>query len=73
MNTFTLELDYDTADKITLEVLMDAYKTNQEQVDKYFLDPAGYWLHPEDVTRSIILCKHLETVIEYFGGDVDGL
>jgi hypothetical protein len=60
-----LELDYDTADRITLLVLQDQLNYLRKELDDY---KEGKWLHPEDVANSAKLIPALELLISYFGG-----
>jgi acyl-CoA hydrolase len=59
------EIDTETADKITLDVLKDHRRYLEEELENY--ENGGY-LHPEDVVNNQKLIKHLTKVIEYFGG-----
>jgi len=60
-----LEIDYETADRITLLCLKDQRTYLQIELDGY---DEGKWLHPEDVARNHILIKALDTLIDYYGG-----
>ena len=60
-----LELDYDTADRITLLVLTDQLRYLQKELDDF---KDGKWLHPEDVANNTKLIPALELLISYFGG-----
>jgi len=52
-----LELDYETADKITLDNLKDVYK--------------HLWMHPEDLQNNLTVClPAFKLLIEYYGGTV---
>jgi hypothetical protein len=62
-----LEIDYDTADKITLLTLQDQLKYLRKELEDY---KEGKWLHPEDVTNNIKLISALELLIPYYGGTV---
>jgi hypothetical protein len=62
-----LEIDYDTADRITLLVLKDQLKYLQKELDDF---EEGKWLHPEDVTNNIKLIAALKLLIPYYGGTV---
>jgi hypothetical protein len=59
------EIDTETADKITLDVLKDHRRYMEEELENY--ENGGY-LHPEDVVGNQKLIKHLTKVIDYFGG-----
>lgn len=60
-----LELDYDTADRITLLVLTDQLRYLQKELDDF---KDGKWLHPEDVANNIKIIAALELLISYFAG-----
>ena len=62
-----LEIDYDTADRITLLVLKDQLKYLRKDLEDF---KEGKWLHPEDVTNNIKLIAALELLIPYYGGTV---
>ncbi len=62
-----LEIDYDTADRITLLVLMDQLKYLRKELEDF---KQGGWLHPEDVTNNIKLIAALKVLIPYYGGTV---
>ena len=60
-----LELDYDTADRITLLVLTDQLRYLQKELDDF---KEGKWLHPVDVANNIKIIAALELLIPYYGG-----
>ena len=60
-----LEIDYETADKITLICLKDQRFYLQTELDAY---EEGKWLHPEDVVNNQKLIKALDAIISYYGG-----
>ena len=60
-----LEIDYDTADRITVLVLTDHLKYLQKELEDF---KEGNWLHPEDVANNTRLIPALELLIYYFGG-----
>jgi hypothetical protein len=69
-----IELDADIADGITLLVLQEHRDLIREQLvswqnnPKSEANPAGYYLHPEDVTGNMQLVAALDQLIKYFGG-----
>jgi hypothetical protein len=63
-----LELDYETADKITLINLEDCLHRNLLELQSY---EDGEWMHPEDVAQAYKLIPALKLVINYFGGGLD--
>ena len=62
-----LEIDYDTADRITMLVLKDQLKYLRKELEDF---KEGKWLHPEDVANNIKLISALELLIPYYGGTV---
>ena len=62
-----LEIDYDTADRITLLVLKDQLKYLRKELEDF---KQGGWLHPEDVANNIKIIAALELLIPYYGGTV---
>ena len=63
-----LEIDYDTADRITLLNLMDQRKYLVKELNDY---KEGKWLHPEDVVRNAEIITALDILIPYYGGTND--
>lgn len=66
-----LEIDWDTADRITLLNLIDARKTAFNQLRDHQKNPKKNWMHPEDVANAPIQIAHLDAVIKYYGGDFE--
>lgn len=66
-----LEIDFETADKITLDNLKDAYKYLNKETKKHLKDPQGYWMHPEDLQNNLtVYLPAFKLLIEYYGGTV---
>ena len=63
-----LEIDFDTADRITLLNLMNQRKYLVKELNDY---KEGKWLHPEDVVRNAEIIAALELLIPYYGGTND--
>ena len=63
-----LEIDYDTADRITLLNLIDQRKYLNEELEDH---RKGKWLHPEDVVRNAEIMTALDILIPYYGGTND--
>ena len=63
-----LEIDYETADRITLLNLMDQRKYLMKELEDY---KEGKYLHPEDVVRNAEIITALNLLIPYFGGTND--
>jgi len=69
-----ITLDGDTADRITLLNLKEyksyltaeltAWCKNPRTED----NPAGVWMHPEDVTGNTVAINALSVIIKHFGG-----
>ena len=64
-----LEIDFDTADRITLLTLINQRKILNEQLEDYF--KKDKWLHADDVIRYTETTKALELIISYYGGTND--
>ena len=60
-----LEIDFETADKITLCTLKEQRKYLKKELKDH---EKGFYLHPEDVVGNMEMIKHLTKVIDYFGG-----
>lgn len=64
-----LLIPFEVADGITLATLQDQHKMLKEEVRRHVEE--GKYLHPEDYHNSMVnLIPALETLIEYFGGEV---
>ena len=64
-----LEIDYDTADRITVCALQEHLGYLREEVREHVED--GAYMHPEDYRKSVEeLIPALETLIPYFGGEL---
>lgn len=67
-----LEIDMETANRITLLTLKDYRKYLKSELaqwkknPKTDTNPNGYWLHPEDVTGNIQLISALDAVINCY-------
>ena len=62
-----LEIDYETADRITLLNLID-YRTDLKQELQDFYD-GKRWVHPNDVAATPAVIDALNLIIEQFGGE----
>jgi hypothetical protein len=66
-----LEIDFETADKITLDNLKDAYKYLNKSTKKHLKDPQNNWMHPEDLQNNLtVYLPAFKLLIEYYGGTV---
>jgi len=67
-----IELDIDTANRITLLTLKDYRKYLNSELKKWKKNPKsesnpnGYWMHPEDVSGNIQRIMHLDAIIKDF-------
>jgi hypothetical protein len=64
-----LEIDFETADRITLSSLKDHRKYLSKELEDYF--KKDRWLHTDDVIRNAELIKAIELIIAYYGGTND--
>ncbi len=60
-----LEIDFDTADRITVITLKEQRKYLKKELADF---KKGKWLHPEDVVNNTRMIESLDKVIKYFGG-----
>lgn len=64
-----LQIDFETADRITVLTLKDQLRYLKEEVRLHVEE--GQYMHPEDYHESMTkLIPSLETIIKYFGGEV---
>lgn len=62
-----LEIDFETADRITLITLQDQLKYLKKDVKNH--EKKGSWMHPEDYQMNkVVLIPALEVLIKYYGG-----
>ena len=73
-----LTIDCETADNITRLTLTDAIDTCQSELDQWQANPKdednpnGYWLHPEDVVNNMKHIRQINSILQYFGGELYG-
>ncbi len=60
-----LELDYETADKITVCLLKDHREFLKTEL-KHFAEGTAY-VHPEDAANNIKLIAAMDLILNYFG------
>ena len=60
-----LEIDFETADRITLITLKEQRKYLKKELARF---EKGEWLHPEDVVNNTRMIQALDQVIKYYGG-----
>ena len=75
MELKSLRIDFETADNITRLNLTDARDYMKSELQKYYdtmetEDP--YWMHPDDVVNNQILIKQIDSILNYYGGELYG-
>ena len=65
MSKGKLEIDFETADRITLITLKEQRGYLKKELKKF---EKGEWLHPEDVVNNTRMIQCLDQVIKYYGG-----
>jgi hypothetical protein len=65
MSRGKLEIDFDTADRITLLTLKEQRKYLKKELADF---KKGGYLHPEDVVNNTRLVEAMNMVIKYYGG-----
>lgn len=65
MSKGKLEIDFETADRITVTCLKDQKKLLKKELTNY---KKGQWLHPEDVVRNQQVIEALDLIIKHYGG-----
>lgn len=64
-----LEIDWETADKIALAVLVEHLAMIKDEVNTH--ETKGAWMHPNDLEfNKSKLIPALEVLIPYFGGEL---
>jgi hypothetical protein len=69
------ELDFETADRITRLTLTNQRDLLKDDLCKLYStmdseDP--YWMHPDDVDTNHKLIKQMNSILDYFGGELYG-
>lgn len=65
MSKGKLEIDFETADRITVIVLKEQRQYLKKELKDF---KQGEYLHPEDVVNNTRVVQALDTVIKHFGG-----
>ena len=65
MSKNKLEIDVETADRITVISLKEQRRYLKKELKRY---NKGEWLHPEDVAKNTQLIQALDQIIKYYGG-----
>jgi hypothetical protein len=47
---------------------LDQWTANPKDED----NPTGYWMHPEDVVSNMKYIRQINSILEYFGGELYG-
>jgi len=67
-----ITIDGETADRITLLTLKEHRNYLKKELSEWKknpkteTNPAGYWLHPEDVAKNTQLVEAMNTLIKWF-------
>ena len=64
MSRGKLEIDFETADRITLITLKEQRKYLKKELAAF---KKGGYLHPEDVVNNTRLVQAMDLVIKYYG------
>lgn len=67
MEKYQLSIDYDIADKIALNVLLDYRDRLQKELEDYYTS-TGY-LHPDDIGNNKLRIEALNLIIHDLGGE----
>ena len=65
MSKGKLEIDVETADRITLLTLKEQRGYLKKELKKF---EKGEYLHPEDVVNNTRLVQAMDLIIKYYGG-----
>lgn len=65
MSKGKLEIDFETADRITVITLKEQRKYLKKELAQF---KKGEYLHPEDVVNNTRVVQALDVVIKHFGG-----
>ena len=70
-----MKIDFETADRITRLCLTEQRDYLQSELDLLYStmdSDEPYWMHPEDVDKNHIMIKHINSVLDYYGGELYG-
>ena len=65
MSKRKLEIDFETADRITVISLKDQRAYLKKELQQF---KKGEYLHPEDVSGNIKLIAAMDLIIKHYGG-----
>ena len=72
---FNMEIDFETADRITRLTLTNQRDYLQSELDQLYatMDSDNpYWMHPEDVDNNHSMINRINVILDYFGGELYG-
>ena len=70
-----LNIDFETADRIvqlSLTNHRDYLKSELDQLYSTMDSDNPYWMHPDDVDNNHKLIKQMNSVLDYYGGELYG-
>lgn len=70
-----MKIDFETAGRITRLCLTEQRDYLQSELDMYYESKDSeepYWLHPEDVDNNHLMIKRINSVLDYYGGELYG-
>ena len=70
-----MKIDFETADRITRLCLTEQrdYLQNELHLLYSTMDSdKPYWMHPEDVDKNHMMIKQINSILDYFGGELYG-
>jgi len=65
MSKGKLEIDFETADRITLLTLKEQRRYLKKELQGF---KKGEYLHPEDIVNNTRLVQALDQIIKHYGG-----
>jgi hypothetical protein len=70
-----MRIDFETADRITRLNLTEHRDYLQSELDKLYatMDSDNpYWMHPEDVDLNHVMIRQINSILDYYGGELYG-
>ena len=64
-----LEIDIETGERICLLSLKDHRKYLKKELKAH---KKGAWMHPEDVDKNHMMIKQINSILDYYGGELYG-
>jgi len=68
------EIPWEVADGIIVAGLKNQREYLNSELEQWKANPktdanpTGYWLHPDDVAKNILLIRYMDEIIKYYGG-----